>query len=907
MLYLVLFFITAQGQELAKAKDEIVDLNEKLETLKLKRAKDQEKIKEYEKLKIQCEQLMEFKSKIMESQNALQRDVQKAKHEAKEAVEAKEAHAEEMQELSETVEMITLDKEMAEERAETLQIELEAAKEKIEELQLDLDIIKTEMSDDSPKEEGSGGSVTNFELKQLQAQNEKLRETLVRMRDLSAHEKNETLKLTKDCDELKTRNVDLTKQNDKYKTENETLESTINELQEQVDAALGAEEMVEALTTKCLDLEDKYNVVYEEKIDLEKLHEMDEELQEDAREIELELREDLDLANGKIRELERTRDITKDVIADHETTINKFRDLVHKVQEQNAELRSTLEKKKPEAISTMEMIDFKKMLADTKAFSKAIDMELRQCEVDQANLHTKYLSSYMSDSFTARGGDHEAILVLLLIPRMLFKVSILTSQIKDKFPMIDITKQTVLKGQHEVERYTFGSHMIFKLSSLESILNLYQNGLNCCSPEVFLKLGTLYPEMSAHEKAVDFYLELLRKDQLDENVPMDVMDKSLNYFQQIYPNHMEISHNDLNHLQIITDQLKSYTTGSDCLGQLLHMLQVMIHANNQSELANMLKVSEASCNEIKTFIKAMRRRLPTLKADLSPSEPLIRFDSKNLDKLTDVNKSFQNMIRIFYISSRHGLQQSDPEAGIPPAKLINLIKEAIDQVYEMNGQGLENINEAFRDILSKITDMNKSLQDGEWDDNKQIISCPMAPVILRAEIFKNEIKEAESMKYKLENKDLDIKDLKKVLKIKTEEMSEMQVRKDKAEKRLQDANREAELMREKLQRKLDDAQETLKRKEKEYEDTLEHLQKDMDSLESERGELKNRLKETTMKALLEGMARGSPSIPHSAGPISIGPSVPAPVKDSPMLTRQVQDLQLALASIREEQARYGFK
>ena len=84
----------------------------------------------------------------------------------------------------------------------------------------------------------------------------------------------------------------------------------------------------------------------------------------------------------------------------------------------------------------------------------------------------------------------------------------------------------------------------------------------------------------------------------------------------------------------------------------------------------------------------------------------------------------------------------------------------------------------------------------------------------------------------------------------------------------------------------------------------------MDSLESERGELKNRLKETTMKALLEGMARGSPSLSSnssgltgSPGPISIGPSVPAPVKDSPMLTRQVQDLQLALVSIREEQAR----
>ena len=117
----------------------------------------------------------------------------------------------------------------------------DAAKEKVEELQLDLDIIKTEMGDDSPTTGDGNASVTNFELKQLQAQNEKLRETLVRMRDLSAHEKSETLKLTKDAEELKSQNTDLTKQNDKFKNENETLEATINELQEQVDAALGIE------------------------------------------------------------------------------------------------------------------------------------------------------------------------------------------------------------------------------------------------------------------------------------------------------------------------------------------------------------------------------------------------------------------------------------------------------------------------------------------------------------------------------------------------------------------------------------------------------------------------------------------------------------------------------------------
>ena len=46
-----------------------------------------------------------------------------------------------------------------------------------------------------------------------------------------------------------------------------------------MDAALGAEEMVENLTTKCLDLEDKLAALLEEKADLEALHDINEEMQ----------------------------------------------------------------------------------------------------------------------------------------------------------------------------------------------------------------------------------------------------------------------------------------------------------------------------------------------------------------------------------------------------------------------------------------------------------------------------------------------------------------------------------------------------------------------------------------------------------------------------------------------------
>lgn len=59
----------------------IRDLTEKLETLKLRRAEDKEKLKEFEKLLLVNQQLQEFKTKIMDVHSQLQKDLQRAKQE----------------------------------------------------------------------------------------------------------------------------------------------------------------------------------------------------------------------------------------------------------------------------------------------------------------------------------------------------------------------------------------------------------------------------------------------------------------------------------------------------------------------------------------------------------------------------------------------------------------------------------------------------------------------------------------------------------------------------------------------------------------------------------------------------------------------------------------------------------
>ena len=59
-----------------------------------------------------------------------------------------------------------------------------------------------------------------------------------------------------------------------------------------------------------------------------------------------------------------------------------------------------------------------------------------------------------------------------------------------------------------------------------------------------------------------------------------------------------------------------------------------------------------------------------------------------------------------------------------------------------------------------------------------------------------------------------------------------------------------------FQRKLEDVQSMLQRKEREFEATLEHFQSDIESLESEKGELREKLMAASKRTLLEGIARG---------------------------------------------------
>lgn len=110
----------------------------------------------------------------------LQKELRETKRQLKEVSSDQEMYESKYNDAIESLEMMTLDKEVAEERAENLQQEVNVLKDKIEEISVDLDILRKEADIINRIPERDGDEKTPLEVIQLERHNERLKEALVR-------------------------------------------------------------------------------------------------------------------------------------------------------------------------------------------------------------------------------------------------------------------------------------------------------------------------------------------------------------------------------------------------------------------------------------------------------------------------------------------------------------------------------------------------------------------------------------------------------------------------------------------------------------------------------------------------------------------------------------------------------
>ncbi|KAL3316682.1 Dynactin subunit 1 [Cichlidogyrus casuarinus] len=562
------------NQEIKNLKEEVQDLSEKLQTLMEKRNADKLRLKEADKMKMQITVLEENKKLLQEKLTEYQRELSAKNKDLLDVQQSFERYREEMTDVHETIEIATLDKEMAEAKSEECQMEMESLKVQVEELRLENEIFKTELQ--MKESEMLGGEVADLtvvrdsaKVQQLEQQNERMREALVKMRDLSSHDKFDISNLQKEVNALRTELTQALQERDTSNLLCSQNEQTIIDLQEQAHAALGSDSLITELSQRNLDLEEMVEKLQEERNDLEALCDANDELLETQREEELEVREELETSKQQLREMVRSVDSLKDTIVDYENTFLKFRTLVTDLKAQNRELRSSRTavtsdsamsevsgSQQADALEVEMNMTLNSGTGGQQSVAKMVATELRSLEADQGKKQSYLLSTYLPESFSQSGGENDAINVVLLIDRLIFKCDLISQKIRERHPLPNIIPghgQPILTtdegiGKMEMvsvdslgafprSKFEFHAFFTFLCAFLDQwnyILGFLRSVLNGGTLNQFQKLVASQNEMALHESSLDHLLDLAKRNQLDESVNLEALVSSLQYFGNLY-------------------------------------------------------------------------------------------------------------------------------------------------------------------------------------------------------------------------------------------------------------------------------------------------------------------------------------------------------------------------------------
>ncbi|KKA30890.1 hypothetical protein TD95_004079 [Thielaviopsis punctulata] len=554
----------------AAAAREIDDLKAKIRVLERKRVEDREKLKALEMVQQERDKFEGIIQKLQAKYQPQQAELIELRKELKEA----EARFESIESLQEDrdllLESATLDREMAEEQYENCKAELTELKMKMDELELEVEILREEnrelSKDISTEDRTSAGWV------QLEKNNERLREALIRLRDLTqANEDDLKAQVAGLEEELKDYSL-IKEQHIMSKEKLEKAENAIEDLRQQLDNALGAEDMIEELSERNMAQAEEINELKAVIEDLESLKEINDELELNHVHNEREMQEDLDFKDAVIAEQGRRANQREETITDMEYTLSKFRSLVTTLQNDLEDMRAShaVTETESEELNNksraMMDLNMKLQLSAAKTQAKTIDLELRRLDAQEAADHLEIVKMFLPDSFRE---DENSVLSLLRFRRVSFKATLLQGFIKDRINANanvsgDETNTNTSAG-HEDDNFA-GCDAIDKLAWVAAMCERFARSMTHCSIEDFGRFGGAVYELEPVERALNQWIDGLRRDELKEKHCATELQRTLallNHLAEVHlPQDDLPSYADKVHMQTTTmvTQLESSAT-----------------------------------------------------------------------------------------------------------------------------------------------------------------------------------------------------------------------------------------------------------------------------------------------------------------------------------------------------------
>ncbi|XP_005180689.2 dynactin subunit 1 [Musca domestica] len=838
-------------QQQKQMEVKLKEFEEEIEQLKSQKSEDKRKLQSMERLRLQNEQLLEFKVRIMDQQSNLQRELARLRQELRECQEMKSKYQRDLDEAAENIELLTLDKEMAEERAETLQLELELAQEQNEELSLDVEILKAENERFLC---GNGNGENNVvinkeenlsshgEIRKLEQYNQRLRETVIKLRDVLTEEKQQSMKASKELETKNSEILELKKTKEVLTQRCDVMESHIMDLREQVDAALGAETMVATLADAKLELEDRVRLLEEEVSELEALEEIHEQLIESNQELERDLREEIELLNGNIRTLQQEKDSALETVYERDCTIMKFRALVKTLNEREQikeQMALTTAASTTATASTSEElnsissnqefmpgVDFQQIFASTKAYGRALELQLASVELRMVQLQNEYLKAFLPEELMLRGGAYDVILILILLQRCMEKIDIICSGIHEKFPAsCEFGRDAIFEG-YSVHRFAFRTRCLYLLRSLKMVLQQLDFALNHCDYEICTHAAIYRGEMESQERQLDELLRLLKKGLLDENTPVESLEGASSFFNSLL-NNLFASQNLaelLDEPKLYGSLLEVYDVALDCVNTHAGLLYTIIQlGDEQTDSFCSMQFLMEHVRAFKLQLKQLQRKLPSKTITFSTLQ------WPQLQRLHERNDYLGRLIGLLSSTAREATKDiaNTSKTELGSAGTANDIAIDHDRLWriinfncnKMAPEGyqkspVEFFQNSIAILQEQLDEFQQFIKESEKVLSKNLnttyVRSEELTILQQASEVKKHYEEIKLLHHHISERDKEIKSLKCMAKMKQNDYSELQIRKDMAEKQLHKQQQDfVELMQqitEKMEELLDDLQ-----------------------------------------------------------------------------------------------------
>jgi dynactin 1 len=871
---------------------EIEELQLKLNQMEKKRGEDREKLKTLEQIQTERDKFESIIQKLQAKYQPQQMEVTELRKKLKET-EARFDELDRIQAEHESLmEMAALDREMAEETADAFKHECEAVRSKMEELNLEVEVLRAENEEfsqvTSPEERSSHGWL------QMEKTNERLREALIRLRDMTQQQESDLKAQIKELEEDLEEYAAVKSDYEAAKEKLLVLETNVEDLKQQLETALGAEEMIEELADKNMRYQEEINELKASIEDLESLKEISDEMEYTHIETEKQLQEEIDYREGVFGDQCRKINQQDEVIEDLEYTLSRFRELVTNLQTDLEDMRATQQISEAEASDlttrsrAMMDLNMKLQASASKAQTKSIDMELNRMESEEAAQHLAMVKLYLPEYFDS---ERNSVQALLRFKRVAFKATIISSTLRDRG-----SENAALSAHEEV----FKAHEVLEhLMWISNICDRFVNFITTCSPEQFGNIKIAMFEMEPVERTFNFWIENAKKNEVNLSKLAMELQRSIALIAHLAETLLPST------LEIFADELcmRAHLSQSylDHAGTAIARLKLIIKAKMVASEEGSEEESFA-LNKLDSFV-SQARGCKVAMGKISRS--LDDLQSRSLALPKEADEPFRNaeisakQLSEFARALGENIVGLTSDEGRTEAFSLEEIIDCLSQVsasFVPSSESPEESNDPVSLLLSKLRDLNGQFE--ELDHISSDLSRTTEferganPWIARAEELKSNKTISPDADEEIRRLKNEIHEASAALGVKDTTLEERGLKIEHLESRMREAGKKAALVKD-LEAQIEEFQKAAG----ELEETVERQKQELKAAETERDEYMTRLER--MKRM-----SGTVGVKSTGDGVVIDSEASlAAMQENESLRAEVESLQAAVRFLREENRR----